>query len=282
MRRTDDGIILVNVLVALALGSALVVLMFTSQDNLIDRTRRAAAATQAEALALGGEASVVAALQRDLITGPDTDNYTEDWALIQQAPVQLTTGTFSVTIVDAQALFDINQLADGGLVKTQVFTLLIAQAGIPASVGQGIINQVRSAGPLADLDALRDLDDTTLSTLKARLVALPIPGNVNLNTATMPVLSAVLGNPATASRLLALRDRQGFITPTDLANLGGLAATGIGFTSDVYDVKVTAGVDDAVITLNSRILRLRRTPAEREVRVISRKLSAPALTQPSN
>jgi general secretion pathway protein K len=151
-----------------------------------------------------------------------------------------------------------------------VFTLLIAQAGIPASVGQGIINQVRSAGPLADLDALRDLDDTTLSTLKARLVALPIPGNVNLNTATMPVLSAVLGNPATASRLLALRNRQGFITPTDLANLGGLAATGIGFTSDVYDVKVTAGVDDAVITLNSRILRLRRTPAEREVRVISR------------
>jgi general secretion pathway protein K len=69
MRRTDDGIILVNVLVALALGSALVVLMFTSQDNLIDRTRRAAAATQAEALALGGEASVVAALQRDDQTG---------------------------------------------------------------------------------------------------------------------------------------------------------------------------------------------------------------------
>lgn len=280
-RAPNDGIILVNVLVALALGAALVVLMFTSQDNLIDRSRRAAAASQAEALALGGEASIVAALARDMVEAADTDNLTEDWAAIQQEAVELATGTFSVQVADAQALFDVNQLQDGGLLQAQTLAILVAQAGLPASVGQSIAAQIRADGPVADLDALRDLDAETRAVLGDRLVALPVPGDVNLNTAPLPVLTAVLGNAATATRLLALRDRQGFVTPADLAGLGGIAATGVGFTSDVFDVTVTAGVDDTTVALVSRVLRLHRTPAEREVRVISRRIMAPEPEAPA-
>ena len=269
----DSGIILVNVLVALALGAALVVLMFTSQDNLIDRTRRAAAASQAEALALGGEASVVEALYRDMIAAPETDNFTESWAAIQQAPVQLASGTFSVTITDAQALFDVNQLAGqmAGLVQVQTLDLLLAQAGLPPQVAQGIVRQLQADGPISDIAALRDIDPTARATLADLITALPLPGAVNLNTAPAPVLAGVLGNAAAASRLAALRDRQGFVTEADLAALGGLGVNGAGLTSDVYDVTVMAEVDGTPVTLTSRLVRLHATPNQREVLVVARR-----------
>lgn len=267
----DGGIILVNVLVALALGAALVVLMFTSQDNLIDRTRRASAASQAEALALGGEASVVAALRRDMIVAPDTDNFTEDWALIQQDKVQLETGAFEVRISDAQALYDVNQLAESGLAQTQTFTLLLAQAGLSPQVGQQIIRQLQSSGPIGDIAELRDLAPDVRAALAERITALPIKGSVNVNTAPETVLSAVFGNAAAAARVIALRDRKGFITPDDLARIGILAGGGAQFTSDVFDATVTAEIDGAVVTLTSRILRLHRTPQESDIRVIARR-----------
>ena len=268
--KNDSGIILVNVLVALALGAALVVLMFTSQDNLIDRTRRASAASQAEALALGGEASVVVALRRDMITAPDTDNFTEDWALIQQEKVQLATGAFEVQIADAQAFYDLNQLAENGLVQTQTLTLLLAQAGLPPQVGQRVIRQLQTDGPIADISQLRDLSPEVRAVLADRVTALPVKGTVNINSAPETVLAAVLGNAATAARVIALRDRQGLVTPDDLMRIGVLEGGGVGFTSDVFDVTVTAEVDGAVVTLTSRILRLHRTPQESDIRVIAR------------
>ena len=105
--------ILVNVLVALALGAALVTLMLTSQDDAIDRARRAGAAAQAEALALGAETSVLVALRRDMVEAPETDSYGEPWAQAAQAEVELETGRFAVTIHDAQAGLDLNGLRDG-------------------------------------------------------------------------------------------------------------------------------------------------------------------------
>ena len=269
--RRDGGIILVNVLVALALGAALVVLMFTSQDNLVDRSRRMAAASQAEALALGGEASILAALSRDMIAAPDTDNRTEDWARIEQDTVALDSGRFSVSVSDAQARFDINQLQGTPFAATQILSALIAQAGLPARIGQAIVAQVQREGPLPDLDALRDMDAATRDTLETLLVALPVPGEVNLNTAPLPVIAAVLGNAASAARLVSLRDRKGFVTPDDLTAVGAVALPGVGFTSDVFDVTVMAEVDDVTIALHSRVLRLHRTATEREVRVIARR-----------
>jgi hypothetical protein len=82
----------------------------------------------------------------------------------------------------------------------------------------------------------------------------------------MPVLSAVL-NPATASRLLALRDEQGFITPSDLLKSWVVwPQPGIGFTSASMMSKSSLAWM-TVITLNNRIYAT-VAPAEREVQVI--------------
>ena len=145
MRARDAGVILINVLVALALGAAIVVLMFTSQENLVDRTRRSAAATQAEALALGAEASLVAALRRDMKEAPETDHMAEPWALAAQEEVQLETGSFSITVRDAQARFDLNALAAGRLAQQQTLARLMTALQLPDQVALDIIDHLTRA-----------------------------------------------------------------------------------------------------------------------------------------
>lgn len=269
-RPQDAGVILVNVLVALALGSALVVLMLTSQDNLLDRARRAAAMDQAQALALGGETSVVIALRADMQTAPDADHYAEPWGLIQQAAVQIGTGTFALVIHDAQAGIDLNGLTVGGIGQQQVLARLVAALKLPPETTQRILTAITQGGPFRTLAQIPDLDADTRATLAPYVSFLPAGGAVNLNTADQVVLGAVLQNQTAASRLVALRSKAGFITPADLRDLGLVSTGGAGFTSDVFDVTVTAQVDDVTVILTSRVQRVRGVGTQ-EVRVISRR-----------
>ena len=269
-RTQDSGVILVNVLVALALGSALVVLMLTSQDNLIDRSRRAAAMAQAQALAMGGETSVVTALRTDMQTAPDVDHYAEPWALIQQAEVQIGTGRFSLRIHDAQAGIDLNGLAAGGIAQEQVLERLVAALDLPPETTLRIVTAVTRNGPLRSLADILDLDATARRALAPHVSFLSMGGVVNLNTADALVLGAVLRNQTAANRLVALRDRNGFVTANDLRNLGQVGTGGAGFKSAVFDVTVTAQVDDVTVVLTSRMQRVQGLGVQ-DVRVISRR-----------
>ena len=268
-RQQDSGVILVNVLVALALGSALVVLMLTSQDNLLDRSRRAAAMWQAQALAMGGETSVVIALRADMQTAPDVDHYAEPWALIQQTEVQIGNGRFAVSIRDSQAGIDLNGLAVGGIAQQQVLARLVAALKLPPETTQRIVNAVSRAGALRSLADIPDLDAQTRAALTPYVSFLPAGGAVNLNTASAVVIGAVLRNRAAANRLVALRDKTGFVTPADLRDLGLLGTSGAGFKSAVFDVTVTAQVDDVTVILTSRIQRVQGLGTQ-DVRVIAR------------
>ena len=79
-RKSDEGVVLINVLVVLAIAGGLMMLLITSQEAALDRVSRASDAATAEQIAMGAEASVVDALRRDLDTGPDTDHFSEPWA----------------------------------------------------------------------------------------------------------------------------------------------------------------------------------------------------------
>ena len=268
-RQQDSGVILVNVLVALALGSALVVLMLTSQDNLLDRSRRAAAMLQAQALAMGGETSVVVALRADMQTAPDVDHYAEPWALIQQTEVQIGNGRFAVSIRDAQAGIDLNGLVVGGIAQQQVLARLVAALKLPPETTQRIVTAVTRNGALQTLAEIPELDAVTRATLAPFVSFLPAGGAVNLSTASAVVIGAVLRNRAAANRLVALRDKTGFVTPADLRDLGLLGTSGAGFKSAVFDVTVTAQVDDVTVILTSRIQRVQGLGTQ-DVRVIAR------------
>ena len=254
-RDTDKGVILVNVLVALALGSALVVLMLTSQDNLLQTARRAGALAQAQALALGGEATVVIALRLDMQTAPEADHFAEPWAAVQQADVELGTGRFSVTIHDAQAGLNLNGLVAGGIVQQSVLARLVAALDLPADTAAKITNQMLRDGPLLAIGDLTDLDAVARAALAGHISFLPDGGAINLNTADATVMAAVLQNRTAALRLVAVRDKAGFVTGSNLTDLGLIATAGAGFRSAVFDVTVVAQVDDVTVTLTSRLLR---------------------------
>ena len=254
-RATDAGVILVNVLVALALGSALVVLMLTSQDTLLQTARRAGALTQAQALALGAETSVIIALRLDMQTNPEADHFAEPWAAVQQTDVVLGTGRFSVSVADAQARFDLNGLVSGGLVGQQVLARLVAALELPPDTAARITDAMVQDGPLQSVSELTDLDAQTRDALAKVVSFLPDGGEINLNTADATVMAAVLQNRTAARRLIALRDRVGFITQNDLTDVGMITAPGTGFRSNVFDLTAVAQVDDVTVTLTSRLLR---------------------------
>ncbi|MEQ5826266.1 general secretion pathway protein GspK [Sulfitobacter sp. NFXS29] len=272
MRAREAGVILINVLVALALGAAIVVLMFTSQENLMDRTRRAAAATQAEALALGAEASLVAALRRDMEVAPETDHMAEPWALAAQEEVELETGSFSITVNDAQARFDLNALAAGRLAQQQTLARLITALELPDQVALDINGHLIRRGPVRDLAEIQALDAQTRAALAPHVSLLPQSGNVNLNTANETVMAVMLGSPSAARQLVKRRAATGFLTKGDLTDAGIVTLNGIGFTSAVFDVESRAEVDGLTVTLSSRLLR-RTVLGQKEVRVIARSFS---------
>lgn len=269
-RTKDSGVILVNVLVALALGSALVVLMLTSQDDLIDRSRRAAALAQAQALAMGGETSVLIALRGDMQTAPETDHLAEPWALIQQVEVEVGAGRFSVSIHDAQSGIDLNGLGAGGIAQQQVLARLVADLDLPPQTVTQIVNAMAHAGALRSLADIAELDPGTRAALDPHVSFLPDGGAVNLNTADAVVMGAVLRNRGAANRLITLRGKVGFLTPADLRDLGLVGTNGAGFKSAVFDVTVTAQVDDVLVSLTSRIQRVQGLGWQ-DVRVIARR-----------
>lgn len=251
----DAGVILVNVLVALALGAAIIVLMFTSQENLMDRTRRAAAATQAEALALGAEASMVAALRRDMEQAPDLDHYAENWALAAQEEVVLATGRFSITVMDVRGRLDLNALSLGGLAQQLVFARLTTALGLPDRVATTVTDALVRGGPVRSLSDIAGLDPAERAKLAPYVSLLATRGALNVNTAEQTVLASVLGSASNARQLIKLRERNGFLTKSDLAEAGVILLGGVGFTSDAFDIISRAEVDGTTVTLNSRLLR---------------------------
>ena len=281
-RQDESGVVLVNVLVVLALAAAMVTLMLTSQEEGLDAARRASAASQAEALAMGAEASVAAALARDKLEAPEADHLAEPWAAVAQAPVTLATGRFAVTVADAQGRYDLNRLGPSRLGELQVVARLLAALDLPAEIGPRIAARIARDGPLGDLSDLGalGLDATTVEALRPHVDALPPEDGLavllstnagrtlNLNSASPLLLSVVLGNEAAARRLTGIRDRQGSLTPADLARAGIVAPPGVGFTSDVFDVAASAETDGMRVELRSRLVR---TGSEGAVNVASRR-----------
>lgn len=273
VRGGETGIILVNVLVTLALGAALVTLMLTAQDAELDRARRMAAMTQAEAIALGAEASVVVALRRDMIDAPDTDHLAEPWAQVAQEQVALGPGLFSVRLHDMHARLDLNGIAGGGLAAQQALLRLVAILGLPPDTTTTLMGALAQRGPLTGLDQIAGLSDDARVMLAPYVTFLETGGGVNLNTAGPEVMTAMIGSATPVSRLIAVRKRAGFLTRGDLTDAGVVAVAGAGLTSDVWEAEITVEVDGVFLTLTSRVVRLREV-GRIDVVVVSRRFGA--------
>ena len=216
IRQRDAGVVLINVLVILSIASIVVFLMLTSQDVSLRRAQSMAAATAADALARGAEASAVTALRRDMINAPDTDNYAEPWAQVAQQEAGLSTGRFSVRIRDAQAKLNLTRLAGGAQVEVEALLRVLAELEISRADGIRIAAEIAGRPGLKNLSELRSISAETINALSPFVDFLPATATLNLNTAAPLLLRAVLNNRSAALRLESMRGSAGLLTPKDL------------------------------------------------------------------
>ena len=257
-RQTDAGVVLINVLVVLALASAVLVGMIRVSDLAIARSQTFLDAARAEALIAGGEASARAVLLRDMGADPASDHPGESWAAIAQDEVAVEGGTFRLTLTDAQARFDLNTLHGTGGIGPQVLARIADRIGLPPDAAARIAARMARDNPLRQLQDLRaaaGLSAAQVADLSALVTLLPIRADVNINTAPEDLIFALADNPVQARGLVALRRLKGRLTPEDMAAVQLVLLPGIGYASRLFEVRVTARIGAVEITGGSLLLR---------------------------
>jgi general secretion pathway protein K len=215
-RRTDDsGMILVNVLVIVMLATAVLAIMLATEDNQVERSAHLRFASQAMATARGGEMSAIAELRRDLVrdmaTGNQSDTLAEPWANIADTDARIVGGHFSFVVSDAQARFNINNLAHGDAISIGALNAVAVNAGIRPDHVAAVVALLHQHGPIRDLSELRaaGVSEGELQRLSIVCAALPTPTTVNVNTASEALLVIMTGNLATAHAIILARGKGG-------------------------------------------------------------------------
>jgi general secretion pathway protein K len=266
--RRDAGMILLNVLVIVALASALVAVMVLTREAGVSRAVRLNEAIQAQALAQGGETSVITALRRDAVVAPASDHLGEAWAKrVIQRQTAIAGGRFSLSVADGQGRFNLNSLTAGVPAQLDQWRRIAAAAGLSPDKVDRVAELLRARGALTSLAPLRQagLDESALARLSDWVTVLPSATAINLNTAAPPLLSLLVEDRAKASLLVERRRARGYLTAEDLLALGLPLPPNTGFTSNYYWVSTTVTVGDTHQGLLSLIAR-----RDKDVRVIQR------------
>lgn len=232
----ERGMILINVLLIVMLATSVLAIMLAGQESHVERTISLRSASQAMAIARGGELSAITALRRDMAEGTARDTLTEPWANISDANVSIAGGKFSFAVIDAQARFNLNSVARGDVASAAMLAQLTQAADLPDATAERIVAMISLVGPIDDMQTLATigLDAAQIRKLAEFCTVLPDATDVNLNTANEPLIAALLGNDAAARTLVGMRSRQGGIDGTGLAGAGILLPPGTGLTSDYY------------------------------------------------
>ncbi|MCA1196793.1 general secretion pathway protein GspK [Sphingomonas sp. R647] len=249
MSRRDDeqGMILVNVLMFVAIASGLVLLMIGREELALDRALRSREAARAAAIVRGGELSALAALQRDALATPQVDHAGEAWASIGANGATIDGGTFDLAVSDAEGRFNVNMLRSGDAVPVILFQKLARIAGLDEQQTVEAIAYIRTQGPVSDIRPIRLIpgaDPAAIARLERMVTALPGKTTINLNAADEELLAFLIGDPLAAQRIIAIRKRNGQITLRDLSDLKVSQPPGTAFSSNTYWVRVRAKVGD--------------------------------------
>jgi general secretion pathway protein K len=235
-RQSEQGMVLVNVLLLVGLAAAVLAIMVAGDDAGLQRATRMAEAAQATQIARGGELSAIAALRRDMVLAPDTDDATEPWANIDETGAAIQGGRFAMTVADATGKLDLNALAkDDPIAKGRVATMAGALGLAPGTAAR-IAGYLIVAGPIADLAELSGAGLTAeeIAKLAPFATALPLPTSINLNAVSEPLLALLIDNPVTARALVARRTRTGRLTRDDFSLEQAAIPPGCGFTSTFF------------------------------------------------
>jgi general secretion pathway protein K len=256
-RESEEGMVLVNVLLLVGLAAAVLAIMVAGDDAGLQRATRMAEAAQAQQIARGGELSAIAALRRDMIQAPDSDDATEPWANIDEKGAAIEGGRFALTVADATGKLDLNALAkDDPVAKGRLATMAGALA-LPPGSAERIAGFLVIAGPIVDIAELggAGLSAGEIAKLAPYVTALPLPTTINLNAVPEALLALLIDNPVAARGLIARRTRNGRLTRDDFSLEQAAIPPGCGFTSSFFWSVAEARIGGTRQTLTSLIER---------------------------
>ena len=282
-RSGDDGVVLINVLVLLALAASVVTMMLSLADLSIARSQRFSEAGQALALIRAGEASAIAALRRDMIEAPELDHRGEAWAAVGQRGIEIAGGTFELEIADAQGRFNLNALVGGGLQAVQTLQAIAAELELAPETAARIAATINVDGPLrelGDLSRRAGIPAGEVDAMRGLVTVLPGNGDVNVNAAPPELLAILLQNPVQARVLAATRERAGFLTPQDVEAAGVILPPGVGFASDFFQVRTSVRIGETPQVMESLLRRRRGADGGEEVAVVGRRNATAAVSPP--
>ncbi|MEN3749790.1 type II secretion system protein GspK [Sphingomonas sp. HF-S3] len=253
----EQGMILINVLMFVAIAAGMVLLLITREEVALDRGLRAREAARALAVARGGELSAIVGLRRDLEKSPEADYPAEPWGKLSESGAPIEGGTFDLAISDAEGRFNINSVRNGEAASLILFQTIAARVGVPDEQIDLLIQLVRLQGPVTDLRPLRllEIEPAVRERLERILTALPGKTTVNLNSADQELLTILFNDPLVAQRLVQLRARKGFLDAADLVDQKATIPFGTSFRSNTFWVRTRVrigGTTQQVATLMKR------------------------------
>lgn len=312
---TDQrGVALITVLLVVALATIAAVGM-TRQTGLDhSRTGNRLALIQAQEIAIGGErwaAAVLARDRRDLDTAA-VDSLDQDWAVVLP-PMEVDGGWVAGRIEDMQGRFNINTLVRGDTVDAvalERFERLLLALDLDPRTSQAVVDWLdrnrettfpagaeddyymvqrepylaanRPIAVASELRLIRGFDEDVWQRIAPHVSALPRATAINVNTATVPVLQAIVPglDAATAEALTGFAAEEPFdsiaafrdhplVPATDAAG-GPLRSAGLDVRSAHFRVRIDVELGPITYTLYSwlqrhddgasRVFRRSRTP----------------------
>jgi len=272
----NKGTALVTALLIVALASVIATAMLKQQHVDIRRAENMVKGDQAVLYLQAGENWVKQLLVRDRLAGK-SDSLSDNWAKIDET-FDIDGGVIQISIEDLQGRFNLNNLLDkeGKPSKpdlTQFRNLLVAlevdpelaqpvldwiDADINVSLPTGAEDQeylaleqaYRSANSAfvssTELMLVKGFSREIFDKLAPYITALPERVEINVNTASVPVLAAVLGTSLVeAETVVSGRPEQGYKDITEFRGeqaLAGKKVTGITIESQFFLTRVIVGL----------------------------------------
>lgn len=316
--RRQRGIALLVALLTVALATILIAGLLDRGELAFARTRNALRSEQADAYAQGLESYAAQVLAKDFSDDPNMDTNSDIWAA-PLPPQEIPGGVISASARDLNGCFNLNNLSSMGnpSIWQPIFQKLLNVRGVDPGVADAVVAWLSSStdgsadsvdgyylslpvpyrsarrgfSHVSELRLVRGVGSDAYARLAPYVCALPPGTKLNVNTASVPVLQALVANLSQAQAESLWQNGTAQWTKesfkTQLQQLGLPLAPDIesviGSASTYFLARGDINLDGVPFTFYSLIER--RSGQDGGIRVIERSrgsddaLVAPVLTQ---
>lgn len=286
MRRTEGGFALLQVLLVFAMLAVIVSQLQYAQRIQIERAYQSLFLGQAQAYIDSAEAIAQVGLKLDL-DNTSKDTFGEAWNQ-PIGPLPLDEGSIALDLNDLQGRFNINWLhPDSGNAPAAMESMkrLLLELGLGADIAEELkkwfdkdsgaefdyLDMEPSYTPsfqlmadITELRLLKSVDREAFAVLAPYVSALPADAPLNINTASQPVMMALVSyiGQAEAQQLIDARPEEGYDSVDALTNQAlfqqndaPLLLKNLSVVSYWFDLYSEVTLDDRTLIQRSRLYR---------------------------